>query len=173
MRVAIIGNSGSGKTTLAHRLASGSDYTVLDLDSIAWEPDQVAVPRPVEEALSDVKAFCKSVEHWVAEGCYASLIEVALEFNPHLLVLDPGLERCVENCQARPWEPHKYSSTEEQDANLPFLLNWVEDYYSRGGDMSLVAHTKVFELYTGPKQWLAELPGPGFELSDHLSSQDA
>ncbi len=166
MRVAIVGNSGSGKSTLAHRLASNSDAAVLDLDSVAWEPDQVAVPRPVEEAVSDVKASCESSEHWVVEGCYATLIGATLQFRPHLLVLDPGLEQCLSNCRARPWEPHKYSSKEEQDSNLSFLLNWVEAYYSRGGAMSLAAHRKVFDLYAGPKRWLSELPGPGFELNE-------
>ena len=136
MRVAIIGNSGSGKSTLAHRLASNSNAAILDLDSVAWEPNQVAVPRSVEEAVSDVKAFCESREHWVVEGCYAALIETTLPFRPHVLVLDPGLEQCLSNCQARPWEPHKYSSKEEQDSSLSFLLNWVEEYYSREGDMS-------------------------------------
>ena len=166
MRVAIIGNSGSGKSTLAHLLASGSTVPLLDLDSVAWEPNQVAVPRPVEDAIRDVVAFCESNEHWVMEGCYRGLIEATLEFNPHLLVLDPGLEQCIANCRARPWEPHKYSSKEEQDANLSFLLSWVKEYYLRGGDMSLAAHRKVFEGYTGLKQWLSRHPGPGFELND-------
>ena len=68
--------------------------------------------------------------------------------------------------RARPSESHKYSSKKEQDAHLSFLLNWVEEYYSRDGDMSLAAHRKVFDLYTGPKQWLSELPGPEFDLNE-------
>mgnify|MGYP001580406158 CR=1 FL=1 len=164
MRVAIVGNSGSGKTTLAGRLIECERAAVLDLDTVAWEPDRIAVARPVELACADVRAFCMAHESWIIEGCYAGLIEAGLEFNPDLLVLDPGLDRCVSNCLARPFEPHKYSSKEEQDEKLSFLLEWVEEYYSRDGDMSLAAHKRLFELYSGPKKWLSELPQSGFTV---------
>jgi len=164
VRVTIVGNSGSGKTTLAHRLISDSRIPVLDLDTVAWMPDQIAVARPLSASISDVHAFCASHESWIVEGCYAGLIEATLEFSPHLLVLDPGLRQCISNCRTRPWEPHKYSSKEEQDAKLSFLKNWVEEYYSRDGDMSLKAHAKLFELYIGPKQWLSTLPSAAFTL---------
>jgi adenylate kinase family enzyme len=164
MRVAIIGNSGSGKTTLAERLAGDAQAAMLDLDTVAWEPDQIAVARPIEAALADVREFCESHESWVVEGCYAGLVEAALEFTPHLLVLDPGLAQCVDNCRSRPWEPNKYSSMEEQDEKLAFLLTWVEEYYSREGDMSLAAHEAVFERYDGPKEWLSALPAADFTL---------
>jgi adenylate kinase family enzyme len=168
MRVAITGNSGSGKTTLARRLIGDERISILDLDTVAWEPDQIAVARPVEAAVADVRAFCEAHESWVIEGCYAGLIEVGLEFNPHLLVLEPGLEQSVANCKARPWEPHKYASKEEQDEKLPFLLDWIEAYYSRDGDMSLKAHRALFENYAGPKQWLSRLPQSKFTLGDEL-----
>lgn len=159
-RVAIVGNSGSGKTTLAERLRDDQQAPILDLDTVAWEPNQIAVPRPIEQAREDVREFCQSDERWIVEGCYAGLIETALEFEPVLLVLDPGLEQCLENCRSRPWEPHKYSSKEEQDKGLAYLLHWVEEYYSRKGDMSLEAHKLVFERYCGPKAWLSELSHP-------------
>jgi len=168
VRVAIIGNSGSGKTTLARRIIGDEGTSVLDLDTVAWEPDQIAVARPVEAAVEDVRAFGKAHESWIIEGCYAGLIEVGLEFSPHLLVLEPGLEQCVANCEARPWEPHKYASMEEQDEKLPFLLDWIEAYYSRDGDMSLKAHRTLFENYTGPKQWLSTPPQSDFTLGDEL-----
>lgn len=166
MRVAIVGNSGSGKTTLASRLIEGQQASVLDLDTVAWEPDKIAVARPMEVACADVRAFCMSHESWIVEGCYAGLIEVSLEFNAHLLVLDPGLGQCVSNSMSRPWEPHKFSSKEEQDEKLSFLLKWIEEYYSRDSDMSLTAHKKLFEDYSGPKQWLSKLPQSGFTLGD-------
>jgi len=164
MRIAIVGNSGSGKTTLARRLNEGKDVAVLDLDTVAWEPDKIAVARPFDAAADDVREFCESQESWIIEGCYAGLIEAGLEFEPLLLVLDPGLERCRQNCLSRPWEPHKYASKEEQDKGLAFLLDWVEDYYSRDGDMSLAAHKSVFEIYSGPKRWLSEIPGSVDEI---------
>jgi adenylate kinase family enzyme len=168
MRVAIVGNSGSGKTTLARSLVGDEEASVLDLDTVAWEPDQIAVARPIEAARADVREFCTSHESWIIEGCYGGLIEAGLEFNPRLLVLDPGLEQCVSNCLARPWEPHKYSSKEEQDEKLSFLLSWIEEYYSRDGDMSLTAHETLFEHYAGPKQWLSKMPQMGFSLGEKL-----
>ena len=158
MRIAIVGNSGSGKTTLARKLSDGERIAVLDLDTVAWEPGKIAVPRSYEEAASDVREFCMSHESWIIEGCYAGLIEASFEFKPLLLVLDPGVERCLQNCRSRPWEPHKYASKEEQDKGLAYLLQWVEEYYSRNNDMSLAAHQAIFDNYSGPKKWLSEIP---------------
>ena len=75
MHVAIVGNSGSGKTTLAHDLSGDERVSVLDLDTVAWESDQIAVARPVEAARKDVRAFRKAHDSWIIEGCYAGLIE--------------------------------------------------------------------------------------------------
>lgn len=158
MRIAIIGNSGSGKSTLAKSLAKLAGAPLLDLDSVAWEPDQVAVQRPDEAAEKDVRAFCAASSDWVVEGCYANLVRVALKFEPELLFLNPGEERCVANCMSRPWEPHKYSSSAEQDQRLPFLLSWVAEYYTRDGEMSLSAHAACFREYPGPKRELTGSP---------------
>ena len=58
-----------------------------------------------------------------------------------------------------PWEPHKYNSRHEQDEKLEFLLAWVREYYSREGDLSLVAHQALFDAYPGPKHKLTTLVG--------------
>ncbi len=157
IRVAIAGNSGSGKTTLAKRLAADTEVPVLDLDTVAWEPGKIAVPRDPGDAAEDVRQFCSSNDDWIIEGCYASLITAALEFEPRLLVLDPGADQCAENCRSRPWEPHKYASKEQQDEHLAFLLEWLAEYYTRDDDMSLLAHKRVYEGYGGPKQWMLSL----------------
>lgn len=167
MRIAILGNSGSGKSTLARRLADvpctgGSATRVLDLDTVAWEPGEVARPRSPAAAAADVRTFCDSGDRWIVEGCYASLVGVALEYEPHLLLLDPGLEPCLVNCRARPWEPHKYASREEQDQKLEFLLSWVADYYRRSGEMSHQGHLALFRSYAGPRQHLEEVPSLSF-----------
>ncbi|MCA9717208.1 MAG: shikimate kinase [Myxococcales bacterium] len=156
MRVAILGNSGSGKSTLATRLAREHALARLDLDTIAFEPDRIAVPRAPEVALAELERFCAAHERWVVEGCYRDLIARALTLGAALLFLDPGAQQCLENCRARPFEPHKYSSRQEQDARLEFLLGWVQDYYSRDGDMSHAAHRELFEQFTGPKLRLTE-----------------
>jgi len=162
MRIAILGNSGSGKSTLARRLSSDPDMPTLDLDTVAWEPGEIARPRDPAAAAADVRSFCAAGERWIVEGCYATLVAVALEYKPHLLFLDPGLERCLANCRARPWEPHKYRSKAEQDEKLAFLLSWVVDYYRRDGEMSHKGHLALFESYAGPRQHLLALPGPDF-----------
>jgi adenylate kinase family enzyme len=158
VRVAILGNSGSGKSTLARWLASRGGAPSLDLDTVAWVAGQIAVERPIAAARADVRAFCESASRWVVEGCYTSLVRVALEHRPRLLFLNPGLQQCIENCRSRPWEPHKYSSETEQDDRLGFLLGWVTDYYSRDGDLSYQAHRACFDEYAGPKQEVTDRP---------------
>ena len=154
MRIAIIGNSGSGKSTLARQLASVHTLTSLDLDTIVWEPGQVGVLRSRDAAAADARTFCASNARWVAEGCYGGLIRHILEYSPVLLFLEPGVDACLANCASRPWEPHKYSSKEQQDEKLDFLLSWVRDYYLRDDDLSLRAHRAVFDAYDGPKHLL-------------------
>jgi adenylate kinase family enzyme len=166
VRFAIFGNSGSGKSTLAHRLSAQSSVEVLDLDTVVWEPEQIAVMRPPESAMKDVRSFCKSRDSWIVEGCYENLIKESLAWEPDLWFMDPGLEACLSNCRSRPWEAHKFGSKAEQDEKLSFLLEWVADYYTRDGDMSLSAHIKLYEEYTGPKRWIKRLPvEPGSQVT--------
>jgi adenylate kinase family enzyme len=154
MRIAIVGNSGSGKSTLARALATTHGLAMLDLDTIAWEPNQVAVPRADVDQLADLRAFCAREPRWVIEGCYAGLIQAAFSFSPRLIFMDPGVDACLDNCHARPWEPHKYASKAEQDAKLEFLLAWVREYDTREGDLGRGAHVALFENYGGEKYHL-------------------
>lgn len=158
MRFVVLGNSGSGKSTLANWLAHSANLAVLDLDSVAWEPDQPAVARSSATAEADVVRFCATHARWVLEGCYGDLIEATFPFQPFLIFLNPGLESCKANCLSRPWEPHKYESRQEQDNNLQFLLSWVAEYYSRSGPMSLSAHQAVFAKYPGRKVEFQRVP---------------
>lgn len=151
MHLTLLGNSGSGKSTLAHFLSRKTGAPVLDLDTVAWVPNQIAVPRDPAEAEADLHAFCNTHANWIVEGCYAQLARATFEFTPRLIFLNPGKESCLHNCRSRPWEPHKYPSKDEQDKRLAFLLSWVEEYYTRSGDMSFEAHCTVFEDYQGPK----------------------
>ena len=79
------------------------------------------------------------------EGCYADLAELALAHATHLVFLNPGVEACVANCRARPWEPHKYSSAAAQDRNLPMLVEWVRGYATRDDEYSLRRHRELFD----------------------------
>lgn len=135
---------------------------VLDLDTVAWEPGQIAVPRPEDAQRADVAAFCRAEAGWVVEGCYGSLIEVALDEGATLVFLDLSADECVAHCRARPWEPHKYPSKQVQDDKLEFLLSWVRDYDTRDGDMSRARHRALFDAYVGPKDRLTHAPSEGY-----------
>jgi adenylate kinase family enzyme len=74
MRIAIIGNSGSGKSTLARWLAARSGAALLDLDTLAWERESIAVARTAEAAGQDVRVFCAANDSWIIEDCYANLV---------------------------------------------------------------------------------------------------
>jgi hypothetical protein len=78
---------------------------------------------------------------------------------PHcieMVFLNPGGAACLAHCRARPWEPGKYPSKAEQDAKLPSLLDWVRAYYTRSDDMSLAAHRRLFDSFSGVKRELGE-----------------
>ncbi|MDP1672608.1 MAG: hypothetical protein Q8L65_05745 [Burkholderiales bacterium] len=147
----ILGNSGSGKSTLARWLALQIGAEVLDLDTVAWAQGTEAVRRAEVESRQAVAAFCRDRGRWIVEGCYSSLIGEALLFTPKLIFLNPGEERCLANCRQRPWEAHKYDTPQAQDERLSLLLNWVRGYYTRGDELSLLAHRDFFEGYLGPK----------------------
>jgi adenylate kinase family enzyme len=151
MRVVIFGNSGSGKSTMARALSDQHGLPMLELDTVVWEPGQIAVLRPRELILADVDQFLNSNKQWVVEGCYGELVEVALPRCTEAFFLNPGLEACVANNRRRPWEPHKYDSAEAQNAMLSSLLEWVAGYYTRDDQWSLAYHRRVFDSYQGTK----------------------
>lgn len=151
-RVAIIGNAGSGKSTLARRLAAELRAPVLDLDRVAWEPGKPAQPRAPAEAVRAVREFCAQHESWVIEGCYGDLVQAVLDSAVELVFLNRSVERCIAQCRARPWEPHKWATKEAQDAHLDCLLEWVRGYATRDDPLSLRAHRRIFDAYTGPKR---------------------
>ncbi len=148
-RVVIVGNSGSGKSTLARALGEAHEIPVLDLDSIAWS--EPAVRRPHEESARELRAFISAHEGWVVEGCYASLVEVALPHCTELVFLDPGVEACLANNRRRAWEPHEYASKADQDAKLAFLQQWVREYYDRDDEYSHRAHERLYAAFEGKK----------------------
>ena len=158
MRIAVLGNSGSGKSTLAHWFATRGLSDVLDLDTVAWSTAATPTLRAPEEAIGDVLSFCAARRSWIVEGCYAHLIGASLALRPRLIFLNPGAAQCLANCRSRPWEPHKYATREAQDERLAFLLNWVQEYYVRDGDLSLKAHEALFTAYDGPKAQLTAAP---------------
>ena len=149
-RYLLFGNSGSGKTTMARVLAAEHGLVHLDLDTVAWSSP--GVRRPAAESIAEIERFLARNNGWVVEGCYADLMDPILSAATEVRFLNPGVERCVANCLARSWEPDKYSSKEEQDAKLAFLLGWVRDYETRDDEYSLKAHRALFDRYQGTKR---------------------
>jgi adenylate kinase family enzyme len=158
MRVLIIGNSGSGKTTLARTLAVKHRLAHLDLDSIVWEPGQIAVQRPAHAITASLRQFLTDHDTWAIEGCYGELVEAASPQCTQLIFLNPGLAMCLANNRSRPWESHKYASIQQQDAMLGVLQAWVSDYYTRTGPWSYEAHRRIFDSHIGPKVEYTDLP---------------
>lgn len=160
MRLVLLGNAGAGKSTLARRLAEREvragrgELPLLSLDDIAWDPGPRR--RPLADSLADLRAFLARGERWIVEGCYGDLVEAALPACTELVLLDPGVEACVEHCRRRPWEPDKFPSRAEQDALLEPLLAWVREYETRDDEYGRARHLRIFEAFRGPKRRLAD-----------------
>jgi adenylate kinase family enzyme len=151
MKILLFGNSGSGKSTYAKQIAADAALTHLDLDSIVWEPNQIAVPRSTSEVHAALDAFIASQSSWVIEGCYGELVQRATSACTKLVFLNPGKSVCLDNNQRRPWEPHKYQSPEQQDTMLANLQTWVIGYYERDDEWSYAAHRRIFDAFAGSK----------------------
>ena len=150
-RLVILGNSGSGKSTLALRLARAGSLAHLDLDTRAWEPRIPPARRPLTQSAGDIAVFMDANGDWVIEGCYSDLLAIPLPRCTRMIFLNPGIDACIANSRARPWEPHKYPSKEAQDANLAMLIGWIRDYERRTDEFSLAAHRGLFDRFTGDK----------------------
>jgi adenylate kinase family enzyme len=151
VRIVIFGNSGSGKSTLAKALSSRHQAEHLDLDVIAWKADQPGVRKDFEESRNELLRFIEKADAWVIEGCYSNLLKEAAIHCTELIFLNPGVEACVENCRARPWEAHKYPTPEAQDKNLRMLIDWVREYETRTDEFSLREHRQLFDSHEGRK----------------------
>jgi adenylate kinase family enzyme len=157
-RIVVFGNAGSGKSTYAAQLARLKGLSHLDLDTLVWEPGKVAVSRPTAAVEADLRHFLDRHTRWVIEGCYSEWVHLASRECTELVFLNPGEAVCLAHCRARPWEPHKYSSPEEQNRMLDFLLGWVRAYYTRDESCSLVRHEALFRAFAGPKRELNAAP---------------
>jgi adenylate kinase family enzyme len=149
-RILIYGNSGSGKTTMARAVAAEHGLEHLDLDLIAW--DSPGERRSPEASVAMLREFFAAHDEWVIEGCYGDLVEAALPYCTELRFLNPGVEGCVAHCRARPWEPEKYESPEEQDRRFAFLLDWVRQYDTRTDEYSLARHRTIFDGFGSAKR---------------------
>ncbi len=150
-RILIFGNSGAGKSTLAQHLAALERLEHLDLDDLAWASADPPIRREPRDSARDIGRFMDEHPGWIIEGCYADLLAVAARRCTRMIFLNPGIEACIENCRARPWEPHKYASAEEQNASLEMLIDWVRQYETRDDVFSLASHRRLFDGFSGDK----------------------
>jgi len=152
MRILIFGNAGSGKTTLARRIGARHRLAVLDLDNVVWSTAEPSVFRRDEEISVVLAAFVQANSSWIVEGCYGKWMQYLLPQCTEMIFCNPPEEVCLANCRARPWEPNKFKTKEEQDRWLPALLDWVRAYYTRDDDLSLAAHRRLFDAFDGAKK---------------------
>ena len=150
-RILVFGNSGSGKSTLAQKLSARYRLAHLDLDTLAWEPTSPPTRRTVQSSWQQIGKFIAANPGWVIEGCYADLLELAIHQANEIYFLNLPIQACIQNARVRPWEPHKYASRAEQDANLPMLLEWISQYVERDDTFSEAAHRRLSEGFSGAK----------------------
>jgi hypothetical protein len=101
--------------------------------------------------LASLETFLGAHEQGVVEGCYGEFVGGVANRCTVRVVLKPGEAACLANNLRRPWEPHKYSSIEEQDSMLQALQAWVSAYYTRDGSWSYREHRRIFDGHRGPK----------------------
>jgi adenylate kinase family enzyme len=150
-KIIIIGNSGSGKTTLAKKLAKQHDLVHFDLDTIAWLATKPPMRRPLVDSYASIDSFCSVNQSWVIEGCYSELIDYLCDRANQMVFMNLSVELCIENARRRAWEPHKYQSKQQQDENLPMLIDWIANYQTRQDSFSERAHRDLFDQFQGIK----------------------
>ncbi|MGJ7462528.1 shikimate kinase [Halomonas sp. MA07-2] len=156
MKMILLGNAGSGKSTLSRIVIAKQSPARLSLDEVAFLAGSER--RRLEDSLSEVMRFISDNESWIIEGCYSDIIEPILPECEELIFLNPGVETCIAHCRARPWEPEKFGSKEEQDDNLNHLIEWVSTYETRSDEYGLRRHRALYESFNGKKR---ELNYPG------------
>lgn len=154
-RILIFGNSGAGKSTLAKSLCRAQCLAHLDLDTLAWLPTLPPQRKPLTQSATAIAEFIAANNGWVIEGCYTDLLEIAAPDASDIVFLDLPLHECIANARARPWEPHKYATRAEQDANLDMLIDWIAQYTTRDDTFSHAAHRDFYARHAGPKRIVA------------------
>ena len=150
-KILIFGNSGSGKTTLAKSMAEQYGLAHFDLDTIAWLATQPPHRRPLDDSYKSIDLFCSANQSWVIEGCYSDLIGYLCDRANQMVLMNLSVELCVENARRRPWEPQKYQSKQQQDENLPMLIDWISNYQTRQDTFSEQAHKDLYDQFQGAK----------------------
>lgn len=88
MRIVVIGTSGSGKTTMALRIASAFELPFIELDSLHWGPNWVALSETDPDEFARRVRDAMSAEAWVSDGNYAMVRNLIWPRATHLVWLD-------------------------------------------------------------------------------------
>ena len=135
---------------MARRLIGSRNIRFLSLDDITWNTGTER--KPFVASRRELLQFIAAHDHWIIEGCYSDLVEVALPHCTELRFLNPGIAVCIEHCTRRPWEPTKFLAVEEQQKTLEHLIQWVRAYETRDDEYGLTRHRKLFDDFTGRKK---------------------
>jgi adenylate kinase family enzyme len=154
MKVILLGNAGAGKSTLATQLMREQPAARLSLDEVAFAGGTDR--RPVADSIADVRRFIADNDSWIIEGCYADIVAGVLGYCDELIFLNPGVDTCVAHCRARPWEPEKFGSSQEQNENLENLIEWVRQYETRTDEYGLARHRALYASFQGKKRELTD-----------------
>jgi adenylate kinase family enzyme len=91
-RVSVVGPSGSGKTTLSRQLADSLGAKRIELDAFWHGPNWVNPPRDL--FVETIRSLVQS-DAWVADGKYASVLEIIWERATCVIWLDYPRWRCT------------------------------------------------------------------------------
>lgn len=134
----IIGNSGSGKSKLAERLGTILHLPIYDLDVLHWHAD--GRKRDESDAKNRV-AQIASGDHWVIEGVYGWLAEVAFPRADALIWLDLTWEDCRSGLLDRGLR--RGMTPSDHDA----LLLWAQNYSTRTTPSSFAGHERLHRMF--------------------------
>ena len=148
-RTVIVGNCGAGKSTLAEKLAHIVNVPAIALDQFHWEEGGYGRKRNEELAKTLVRDVA-ATSHWIIEGVFGWLAEVALPRATALIWLDIPWNVCRENLVQRPMLP---GATVRDHAEL---LAWAEAYWDRQTPSSFTGHARLFAEFSGPKLKLSD-----------------
>lgn len=126
----------------------------LDLDTLAWLPEPPPRRAPLEQSAQQINRFLQANDGWVIEGCYSDLLALVMSSATEVIFMNLPVALCIDNARKRPWEPHKYKSKAEQDANLNMLVDWIAQYPHREDEFSHTSHMALYNNFAGVKRMI-------------------
>jgi adenylate kinase family enzyme len=88
MRIVVVGTSGSGKTTMALRIAAALDLRFIELDSLHWAPNWLALSEADPDEFVRRVRDAISSDAWVSDGNYVMVRDLIWPRATHLVWLD-------------------------------------------------------------------------------------